>query len=376
MSHLAGLERVKEGRADDAARRILHVDMDAFYASIEQRDNPALRGRPVAVGRGSGRGVVAAASYEARVFGVRSALPSHMALERCPELIFVPPRFDVYRAVSAQIHAIFRHYTALIQPLALDEAYLDVTEQWPPYGSATAVAEAIRRDIRQQTGLTASAGVSYNRFLAKLASGQRKPDGLFVISPRQGAAFVADLPVEKFHGVGPATTRRMHGLGIHTGADLRKWTVPELRQHFGSSAQFYHDIARGQDHRPVEVNRPRKSLGTETTFPHDVAEWDRLAATLKAIVSKLAAGCAQKRLAGRTVTLKLRYAGFHTVTRARSMAFPAADECVLLPVALEILRSFFPLDRPVRLLGLTISSLVSYEDRSLPVQMGLFEQTV
>lgn len=367
---------MKEGRADDSVRRILHVDMDAFYTSIEQRDNPALQGKPVAVGRRAGRGVVAAASYEARVFGVRSALPSHMALERCPELIFVPPRFEVYRAVSAQIHTIFRHYTEVIQPLALDEAYLDVTEQWRAYGSATAVAESIRRDIKQQTGLTASAGVSYNRFLAKLASGQRKPDGLFVISPLQGAAFVADLPVEKFHGVGPATTRRMHALGIHTGADLKTWTVPELRQHFGSSAQFYHDIARGEDHRPVEANRPRKSLGTETTFTHDVVEWDRLAAILKDIVRKLAAGCVQKRIAGRTVTLKLRYAGFHTVTRARSAAFPTVEEGVLLSMALELLRSFFPLDKPVRLLGLTISSLVPYDDGTLPVQMGLFEQTV
>lgn len=362
-----------DGQGGNVVRRILHVDMDAFYASIEQRDNPDLRGRPVAVGRGSGRGVVAAASYEARVFGVRSALPSHMALERCPELVFVPPRFEVYRAVSAQIHAIFRQYTQLIQPLALDEAYLDVTERWEPYGSATAVAARIRRDIHDQTGLTASAGVSYNRFLAKLASGQRKPDGLFVIAPSQGEAFVADLPVEKFHGVGPATTRRMHGLGIYTGADLRSWTVPELRRHFGSSAQFYHDIARGLDHRPVEANRPRKSLGTETTFAHDVADWDRLSATLKAIVRKLAEGCGQKRIAGKTVTLKLRYAGFQTVTRARSAPFPVAEEAVLRQMALELLRSFFPLEKPVRLLGLTISSLVPCGEGALPVQMGLFE---
>lgn len=358
----------------EVIRRILHVDMDAFYASIEQRDNPALKGRPVAVGRGSGRGVVAAASYEARKFGVRSALPSHMALERCPELIFVPPRFDVYRAVSAQIHAIFRHYTSVIQPLALDEAYLDVTEQWHSYGSATALAESIRRDIQQQTGLTASAGVSYNRFLAKLASGQRKPDGLFVIPPRQGECFVAELPVEKFHGVGPATTRRMHGLGIYTGADLKTWTVQELKRHLGSSAQFYHDIARGIDHRPVEANRPRKSLGTETTFAHDVADWDRLSAVLKEIVRKLAAGCVQKRIAGKTVTLKLRYAGFQTVTRARSAPFPTVEEAVLQRMAHDLLHSFFPLERPVRLLGLTISSLVPYDESALPVQMGLFEQ--
>lgn len=361
-------------RQNDATiRRILHVDMDAFYASIEQRDNPALKGRPVAVGRGAGRGVVAAASYEARAFGVRSALPSHMALERCPELVFVPPRFEVYRAVSAQIHAIFRRHTPVIQPLALDEAYLDVTEQWQDYGSATALAESIRGEIRQQTGLTASAGVSYNRFLAKLASGQRKPDGLFVISPSQGAAFVAGLPVEKFHGVGPATTRRMHGLGIHTGTDLRTWTVPELKKHFGSSAQFYHDIARGVDHRPVEANRPRKSLGTETTFAHDVAEWDRLAATLNEIVSRLAAGCVQRRIAGKTVTLKLRYAGFQTVTRARSAPFPIVEEAVLRQMALELLGSFFPLDRSVRLLGLTISSLVPYAEKTPPVQLRLFE---
>ncbi len=363
----------KGNREEERIRRILHVDMDAFYASIEQRDNPALRGQPVAVGRAAGRGVVAAASYEARAYGVRSALPSHKALERCPELIFVPPRFEVYRAVSAQIHDVFRRYTLMIQPLALDEAYLDVTEQWAAYGSATAIAEAIRREIQKETGLTASAGVSYNRFLAKLASGQRKPNGLFVIPPQRGAAFVADLPVERFHGVGPATTARMHKLGIYTGADLKTWSVAALRQHFGSSAQFYHDIARGLDYRPVEVNRPRKSLGTETTFARDVEAWESLAATLEGIVAKLIVACEQKSIAGRTVTLKLRYAGFHTVTRACSAPFPIVEGAVLRRMALELLRSFFPLERPIRLLGLTISAL-GVRDEVVPVQMGLFEE--
>lgn len=357
----------------EPVRRIVHVDMDAFYASIEQRDNPSLKGKPVAVGRAAGRGVVAAASYEARAYGVHSALPARLALERCPELIFVKPRFEVYRAVSAQIHKVFAHYTPIIQPLALDEAYLDVSEQWPQYGSATAMAHAIRADILRETGLTASAGVSYNRFLAKLASGQNKPNGLFVIPPQHGAAFVASLPVEKFHGVGPATTKRMHALGIRTGEDLKQWTEAQLRPHFGNSSRFYYDIARGVDHRPVEANRVRKSLGTETTFARDIADWETLAATLDGIVDKLWAACLQKRILGRTFTVKLRYAGFQTVTRAQSEPFPIVEEEQIRQIALRILKSFFPLKKSVRLLGLTISSLVPQDEGKPPVQMGLFE---
>ncbi|MGI4947596.1 MAG: DNA polymerase IV, partial [Janthinobacterium lividum] len=253
-------------------RKIIHVDMDAFYASVEQRDDPALRGRPVAVGSASARGVVAAASYEARVDGVRSAMPSVTALRRCPGLVFVKPRFDVYAGVSAQIRAIFADYTDLVEPLSLDEAYLDVTDDRPRLGSARAIAQAIRERIRAETGLTASAGVSYNKFIAKLASDQNKPDGLCVIPPARGEAFVASLPVSRFHGVGPVTAAKMQRLGILTGADLRTRSLAFLQQHFGSGAGYLYGAARGEDHRPVRSHRTAKSIGAERTFLTDLIE--------------------------------------------------------------------------------------------------------
>jgi len=238
-------------------RRIVHIDMDAFYASVEQRDNPALRGLPVAVGSPRERGVVAAASYEAREFGVHSAMASITAKRKCPELVFVPPRFDVYRGVSRQIHDIFERYTPLIQPLSLDEAHLDVTAPLIDLGSATAIAREIKLRIREETGLTASAGVSYNKFLAKLASGYRKPDGLFVITPSMGLAFVETLPVGKFHGIGPATATKMNELGIFTGADLRRQAREFLTSRFGKAGEYYYAAARGEDHRPVVADRQR-----------------------------------------------------------------------------------------------------------------------
>ena len=239
-------------------RRIIHVDMDAFYASVEQRDDPGLRGKPLAVGGSRERGVVAAASYEARRYGVRSAMPSVTARRQCPELIFVKPRFEVYREVSLQIRRIFADYTPLIQPLSLDEAYLDVSQPLRDLGSATAIAREIRCRIREQTGLTASAGVSYNKFLAKLASDHRKPDGLFVITPGMGPAFVEELRVSQFHGVGPVTAGRMQRLGIHTGRDLRARTQAFLTQHFGKAGPHYYAIARGQDDRPVLSDQPKE----------------------------------------------------------------------------------------------------------------------
>src|ERR1700720_2767067 len=251
-------------------RKIIHIDMDAFYASVEQRDNPELRGKPVAVGGSGERGVLAAASYEARAFGVHSAMPSVTAKRRCPDLVFVTPRFDVYKAVSLQIRAIVAEYTPIIEPLSLDEAYLDVTENLKGIVSATQIAETIRAKIRTETGLTASTGVSYNKFLAKLASDHRKPDGLFVITPKMGPAFVERLPVEKFHGVGKATTAKMNRLGIKTGFDLREQTLAFLQQHFGKPGPYYFWIARGVDERPVQVDRIRKSLGAENTFSADI----------------------------------------------------------------------------------------------------------
>ena len=261
--------------------------MDAFYASVEQRDNPSLRGLPVAVGGSRERGVVAAASYEARKFGVHSAMASVTARRQCPDLVFVPPRFDVYKAVSQQIHNVFARYTSLIQPLSLDEAYLDVTEPILDRGSATAIAEEIRVAIRAETGLTASAGVSYNKFLAKLASDHRKPDGLFVITPKMGPAFVEDLRVEKFHGVGPVTAAKMNALGIHTGLDLRRQSRAFLAEHFGKSADYYYGVARGVDDRPVEADRVRKSVGAETTFERDLTQWDEVAPALAVVFEGL-----------------------------------------------------------------------------------------
>ncbi|MBB2200095.1 DNA polymerase IV [Gluconacetobacter tumulisoli] len=347
-------------------RRIIHIDMDAFYASVEQRDDPALRGRPVAVGGSRQRGVVAAASYEARRYGVRSAMPSVTARRKCPDLVFVPPRFDVYRAVSAQIQAIFARYTPLIQPLSLDEAYLDVTHPLVEAPSATAIAEAIRAAICAETGLTASAGVSYNKFLAKLASDYRKPDGLFVITPRMGPGFVESLPVEAFHGIGPATAARMRALGIRTGLDLRRQDLTVLARHFGKSAAFYHGIARGQDDRPVDAERRRKSIGAERTFERDIHEWAEATAALDDLSGRVWQACTARGMGGRTVTVKIKYADFRQTGRARSLPAPASTQAELLGVARDLLRPGFPPDQGIRLLGVTLSNLQSAGDDASP----------
>ena len=336
-------------------RRIIHIDMDAFYASVEQRDNPDLRGLPLAVGGSKERGVVAAASYEARKFGVRSAMASVTARRKCPDLVFVPPRFDVYKAVSRQIHGIFARYTPLIQPLSLDEAYLDVTEPLLDRGSATAIAGEIRAAIRAETGLTASAGVSYNKFLAKLASDHRKPDGLFVITPKMGPAFVEDLPVAKFHGVGPATAARMNALGIHTGLDLRRQTLAFLTEHFGKAGGYYYGVARGQDDRPVDADRVRKSLGAETTFERDITRWEEVVPVIESLAAKVWAACGGG-YSGRTVTVKIKYADFHQITRSRSCLAPIGSRGELETIGLDLLKPHFPAALGVRLLGVTIAN--------------------
>ena len=347
-------------------RKIIHIDMDAFFASVEQRDDPALRGRPVAVGGRGPRGVVAAASYEARVFGVRSAMPSATALRRCPDLQFVPPRFDVYGAVSRQIRAIFHDYTDLVEPLSLDEAYLDVTEDRHGLGSAKAIAEAIRARIRDTTGLTASAGVSYNKFIAKLASDQNKPDGLCVIPPAKGPAFVASLPVSRFHGVGPVTARKMERLGIRTGADLREHDLPFLQAHFGSYAAYLHGAARGEDHRTVRAHRAHKSVGAERTFDTNIIAESELIARLEIIADAAWSRIERARVRGRTVTLKLRHADFRTLTRARSFAAPVADREAFLAAGRILLRAQLPVPGGVRLLGLTLSGLATDQDGPQP----------
>ncbi|WP_326524887.1 DNA polymerase IV [Sphingomonas sp.] len=350
-----------------APRKIIHIDMDAFYASVEQRDDPALRGKPVAVGSASSRGVVAAASYEARAFGVRSALPSVTALRRCPTLLFVRPRFDVYRAVSRQIHAIFADYTPLIQPLSLDEAYLDVTDNLRGLPTAWATAKEIRARILAETGLTASAGISYNKFLAKLASDHRKPDGQFAVTPDMGEAWVATLPVARFHGVGPVTARKMERLGIATGADLRAQTVDWLRAHFGGSAEWYHAIARGRDDRPVNPDRERKSSGSETTFNRDLLVAAEIEAGVLGMADDVWAWCAKAGAYGRTVTVKIKYADFHIITRSRTGTAPVTDHDRLRDTALALIRSVLPTEQGIRLVGVTVSNFAAAEDVSLPL---------
>ena len=349
-------------------RKIIHVDMDAFYASVEQRDDPSLKGKPVAVGGGH-RGVVAAASYEARKFGVRSAMPSVSAKRRCAELIFVKPRFDVYRAVSQQIRAIFGDYTDLVEPLSLDEAYLDVTEDRHALGSARAIAEDIRRRIGEETGLTASAGVSYCKFVAKLASDHRKPDGLCVITPEKGPEFVASLPVARFHGIGPVTASKMEALGIHTGADLREWSLVELEARFGSSGRWYWNICRGIDHREVKPDRPYKSVSAERTFDEDLSEPERLAAELERIAGYAWARVERAQVTGRTVTLKVKYGDFTLITRSKSYPAPV-DREAFESVGQALLAALYPLPKGIRLLGLGLHNL-SEGEAECPQQLGL-----
>lgn len=331
--------------------------MDAFYASVEQRDHSELRGKPVAVGGSAERGVVAAASYEARAFGVRSAMPSATAKRQCPDLIFVKPRFEVYKAISRQIRDIFAEHTPLIEPLSLDEAYLDVTENLQGIPLARDVALRIREKIKSETDLNASAGVSYNKFLAKLASDHRKPNGQYVIPPGAGAAFVEQLPVGRFHGIGPATRARMNGLGIFTGLDLRQQTQTFLDAHFGKAGTFYYWIARGVDERPVRVNRIRKSVGAENTFPADLTDFNALAARLEPLVDKVWGHCESNGSRGRTVTLKVKFADFEIMTRSRSVAAAVSSRADLALLAIELLKAEMPLSKPVRLLGVSLSSL-------------------
>jgi DNA polymerase-4 len=284
-------------------------------------------------------------------------MPSVTARRKCSDLIFVPPQFDVYRAVSHQIREIFAEYTPLVEPLSLDEAYLDVTENLKGIPLARQIAQEIRAKIRQETGLTASAGVSYNKFLAKMASDQRKPDGLFVITPDMGPAFVEALPVGKFHGIGPATAAKMHGLGIHTGLDLKGQSLAFLQEHFGKAGAYYHAIARGVDERPVRPDRIRKSVGAENTFGQDLTGFDEMQAELAPILDKVWRYCEQSGVRGRTVTLKVKFADFQQITRSRSIPTPIGSRSVLEQASLELLLSILPVPQGVRLLGITLSSL-------------------
>jgi len=372
--HSLAAEETGEG-----LRKIIHVDMDAFYASVEQRDDPSLRGKPVAVGGSSERGVVAAASYEARKFGVRSAMPSVTAARLCPDLIFRKARFDVYKEVSSQIRAIFLDYTPHVEPLSLDEAYLDVTDDIRGIGSATRIAELIRARIKAETGLTASAGVSYNKFLAKLASDQNKPDGLCVIRPGQGVEFVAKLPVRRFHGVGPRGAEKMARLGIETGADLHGKDLAFLRANFGSMADYLYRAARGIDLRQVKAHRARKSVSAERTFDHDLSSGLALREALENIADAAWERIERSKSRGRTVTLKLRLADFQTFSRVRSVAQPVSGRAEFGQLGRELLDQLLPLPMPVRLMGLGLSSLegeVDDENEAAPAgepdQLALF----
>lgn len=343
-------------------RKIIHIDMDAFYASVEQRDNPDLRGRPLAVGHAGERGVVAAASYEARKYGVHSAMSSQKAMRLCPELVFVPGRMEVYKDVSGQIHDIFHEYTDLIEPLSLDEAFLDVTENKKGIPLAVDIAREIKQKIRTELALVASAGVSYNKFLAKVASDYRKPDGLCTIHPDQALDFIAQLPVESFWGVGPVTAKRMHALGIHDGAHLRAWSLDGLTREFGKAGVLYYNFSRGIDLRPVEAMRVRKSIGCERTLEHDVSNRSsvviELYHTAKELVNRLLA----KDFKGNTLTLKVKYHDFTQITRSITQTHELTTMEVILPLAKQLLAEVEYESRPIRLLGLSVSNPRDKED--------------
>lgn len=360
--------------ADAMHRKIIHIDMDAFYASVEQRDHPRYRGRPLAVGGSpDGRGVVAAASYEARRFGVHSAMPSRKALQLCPEILFVPPRFDVYRAVSERIRAIFRRYTDIIEPLSLDEAYLDVTVDKQGIGSALEIAGLIRASIKEELQLTASAGVSINKFVAKIASDLNKPDGLAFIGPSRVEAFMEQLPVEKFFGVGKVTAAKMKQMGLYTGADLKRLSEDEMVLHFGKPGRFYYRIVRGQDDREVQPRREIKSLSAEDTFSRDLDRREDLEVALQDLIGKVLTRTEKYHLEGRTLTLKIRFSDFVQITRSRSLATPFRDAATLLETARQLLNQA-PLEgRSIRLLGVCLSNFGRPEETgNEPGQLRLF----
>ena len=336
--------------------------MDAFFASVEQRDHPELRGKPIAVGGSGGRGVVAAASYESRKFGVRSAMPSVTAKRLCPDLIFVPHRFEVYRAVSQQIRAIFKEYTDLIEPLSLDEAYLDVTQNKKDIPSGTLVAEEIRQRIFDETQLTASAGVSYCKFLAKIASDINKPNGLKVITPKEAIPFLETLPIKAFYGIGKVTAKRMNEMGIFTGADLKQLSEIKLSKRFGKVGRFYFNIVRGKDERPVNPNRIRKSISSETTFNEDTEELVRLQEKVLPLIEDVFSSMQESNNYGRTITLKIKNAQFQLITRSKTFGSDVKDVTIFKTVVLQLLEDHYSQAGKIRLLGVGVSNLMSERD--------------
>ncbi len=343
---------------DPPYRKIIHIDMDAFFASVEQRDFPEYRGKPVIVGGSpEGRGVVAAASYEVRKFGVHSAMPAAQAVRLCPHAIFVKPRFDVYREVSEQIRDIFFSFTDLVEPLSLDEAFLDVTENHINLPSATLIAKEIKKQIKEKTRLTASAGVAFNKFLAKVASDMDKPDGLTVITPEQAEAFLEKLEIGEFYGIGNATEKKMKSHGIHTGKDLKEWSEIDLVEKFGKTGRFYYRIVRGIDNREVKAHRIRKSIGKERTFSEDVDDLDWIHNFFDELAEKISASMKKKNAAGKTVTIKVRYDDFETVSRSTSFSHYINDAGDIAETAKQLLEQTQVGERKVRLLGITLSKL-------------------
>ncbi len=347
-----------ENEKKPAHRKIIHVDMDAFYASVEQRDDPSLKGKPIVVGGSpEGRGgVVAAASYEARKFGVRSAMSSKKAKQLCPKLIFIRPRFDVYKQVSQKIREIFHRYTDLIEPLSLDEAYLDVTNDKQGIGSAIDIAKLIRKAIKEELNLTASAGVSINKFVAKIASDMNKPDGMTFIGPSKISSFMEKLAVEKFHGVGKVTAEKMKNMGMHTGGDLKKLTENQLTKHFGKAGKFFYKIVRGIDDREVRPHRETKSIGAEDTFPYDLMEVKEMNEELEKIANVVHDRMLRYKMKGRTVTIKIKYHDFRQITRSQSFEEGTDDLELILGTAVKLLAGTDPEDGKIRLLGISLSN--------------------
>ena len=362
-------------------RKIIHIDMDAFFASVEQRDNPDLQGKPVIVGGKPGsRGVVAACSYEARKFGVHSAMPSSQAAKLCREAIFVPPRFEAYREASNEIHRVFRLHTQAIEPLSLDEAYLDVTQQAHEVGSATDVAKKIKQEIKDAVNLTASAGISYNKFLAKIASDMDKPDGLYVIRPEVAEEFIEQLAVRKFFGVGKVTEKKMHALNIYTGSDLKALSKVELEANFGKSGHYYYNIARGIDDRPVQAHRVRKSIGAETTFGDNLLDKRLIWSKLQSLAERIEGALEKKQLCAKTVTLKVKYSDFVLNTRSKTFESVMSSKEQLLSALPELLKKTDVGRRSIRLIGISVSNLgvkndkheKAVDEKSVDPQLGLF----
>jgi len=352
-------------------RKIIHIDMDAFFASVEQLDNPELRGKPVAVGGSGERSVVAAASYEARKFGVRSAMPSVIAKRLCPGLIFVRHHFERYQEISSEVFGIFSRYSDLVEPLSIDEAFLDVTDDRLKIGSATVIAKKIKAEIREKTGLTASAGISVNKFLAKIASEVKKPDGLFVIKPEMAEKYIEELPIEKFFGIGKVTAEKMHKLGIHKGADLKRWDLLSLIRNFGKVGAFYFDIVRGIDDRPVEPYSERKSVGTELTFEKDLVTNFEIIAELYKIEKELMTRLEEAGTSGRTITLKIKFSDFRQITRSRTLQNYVRDFDLLHREVTRIRKALDLAGSKIRLLGVSISNLET--DECADSQMSLFD---